>query len=264
MRPATTTLAADAAQPPAVRGVNRGAPSASCTPIPSRTLAKVTADWSHKLGEGATGEVRCCAKHPSPSSHAQQLPGPPLRLTHTRPHPHTSLSHCQVYRGTLDSQPIAVKRLRLPPDASPQVVHMLQKRFRAELGTLSSFSHPRIVKLLHFSEDPASAAHPFSLVFELLEEGSLADWLRGEKGEPSRAGVLSPLERVDAALGIAHGLAYLHGIDSGGEAGAGAGEPTVHRDVKSANVGFTRIGGDLYAKVLECVSRCARACAGPR
>jgi hypothetical protein len=216
MRPtATQTLAGEAAQPPEVRGVSNKASLTVCTPISSKLLGKVTSDWSQKLGEGATGEV---------------------------------------YRGTLDSQPIAVKRLRLPPDASPQVVHMLQKRFRAELGTLSSFSHPRIVRLLHFCEDAASAAHPFSLVFELLEEGSLADWLRGEKGEPSRMGVLTALERVDAALGVAHGLAYLHGIDSGGEAGTGAGEPTVHRDVKSANVGFTRIGGDLYAKVLECVA----------
>ena len=207
-------LPSDARAPPAAR---------QCTPIPAAHLARVTSQWSDKLGEGATGEV---------------------------------------FRGALEGAPIAVKRLRLPPDASPLVLAMLQKRFRAELGTLSSFQHPRIVRLLHFAEDAASPAHPFSLVFELLEEGSLADWLRGDRGEAAARGALAPLERLDAALGVAHGLAYLHGIDSGGGGGGGsgsaAGEPTVHRDVKSANVGFTRIGGDLYAKLLECVAR-ARA-----
>ena len=199
-------LPSDARAPPAAR---------QCTPIPAAHLARVTSQWSDKLGEGATGEV---------------------------------------FRGALEGAPIAVKRLRLPPDASPLVLAMLQKRFRAELGTLSSFAHPRIVRLLHFAEDADTPGHPFSLVFELLEEGSLADWLRGDRGEAAARGALAPLERLDAALGVAHGLAYLHGLDSGGEGrGSAAGEPTVHRDVKSANVGFTRIGGDLYAKLLECV-----------
>jgi hypothetical protein len=76
-------------------------PARQCTPIPAAHLARVTSQWSEKLGEGATGEV---------------------------------------FRGALEGAPIAVKRLRLPPDASPLVLAMLQKRFRAELGTLSSFS----------------------------------------------------------------------------------------------------------------------------
>ena len=224
--------------------------------------------------------LACCTlatTHSCPVAQLIRAPPP----SHPSPHPHTSLfPPAKVYRGTLEGLPIAVKRLRLPADATPAVVSMLQKRFRAELGTLSSFTHPRIVRLLHFCEDSTSAVHPFSLVFELLEEGSLADWLRGEKNEPPKNGTLTPLERVDAALGIAHGLAYLHGIDShegGGGGGGGGGsssssssaqrsaaaEPTVHRDVKSANVGFTRIGGDLYAKVLDCgLAKAIRGTAG--
>lgn len=193
---------------------------------PAELKASVTFNgvpWNTKLGEGATGEV---------------------------------------FRGVLDDAPVAVKRLRLSPHAPREAIEALQRRFRAELATLSSFQHPRLVKLLRSCEDPGSGIHPFSLVFELLEEGSLADWLRSERGEKSIRGVLPPLARIDAAIGVAQGLAYLHvnlqgeeearDMEEEGVAVVRAGVPTVHRDVKSANVGFTRIGGALYAKILDC------------
>jgi serine/threonine protein kinase len=112
------------------------------------------------------------------------------------------------------------------------------------------------VRLLCYAidEDPA-ARHPFVLAFELLEEGSLADHLRGPGGEAPRAAPLTPLERIDAALGAAAGLAHLHGLREAvepGAAGAAAQAPLLHRDVKSANIGLTRVGGALYAKVLDC------------
>ena len=77
--------------------------------------------------------------------------------------------------------------------------------------------------------------------FELLEKGSLADWLRGPEGMPSaRAPPLSPLARVDIALDAAVGLAYLHGLRVGtGDAAAAAPQhqqPVLHRDVKFANI----------------------------
>jgi serine/threonine protein kinase len=142
-------------------------------------------------------------------------------------------------------------------DASPAVLAALRRRFRAELLTLSTFQHPRIVRLLHACEDTGDAAHPLALAFELLAGGSLADWLRGADGRAGARGALSPLQRIDAALGVAHGLKYLHGLREASEGAGGA--PVVHRDVKSANVGFSLLGGggagdELYAKLIDCVS----------
>ena len=187
-----------------------------CTPITASALHTATSNWATKLGEGATGEV---------------------------------------FAGVLDGAPVAVKRLRAPKGASADVLASLRRRFRAELTTLSAFRHPRIVRLLHACEDTGDAAHPFALVFELLEEGSLADHLRSGQGAAARRAPLTPHQRCDAALGIAHGLAFLHGLrEEGGEGGA-QGAPCVHRDIKSANVGFTVAAGQstgLYAKVIDC------------
>ena len=184
-----------------------------CSPIAPAALAAATANYATLLGTGATGEV---------------------------------------YQGTLpDGTPIAVKRLKAPQGASPELLAALRARFRAELVTLSAFRHPRIVRLLHTCEATGDAAHPFALVLELLEGGALADWLRGPRGEAPPRGTLTPLQRVDAALGVAHGLKYLHGLREAGEDGSQA--PVVHRDVKSANVGFSHApGGELYAKVIDC------------
>ena len=192
---------------------------AMCTLIGAMDILVATENYKTLLGRGATGEV---------------------------------------YLGALHGAPIAAKRLRAPAGASAEVLAALTRRFRAELATLSSFQHPRIVRLLHTCEATGEPEHPFVLVFELLEGGSLADRLRGADGGAAKRGpALTALQRVDAALGIAHGLKYLHGLRDAGEGAGGA--PVVHRDVKSANVGFSLqsgggAGGELYAKLIDCVS----------
>ena len=123
-----------------------------CTPITSAALSACTNSYSTKLGEGATGEV---------------------------------------FSGVIHGVPVAVKRLKAPGDASSEVLSSLRRRVRAELGTLSAFQHPRIVQLLHSCEDTGDRSHPFALAFELLEQGSLAEWLRSGKGEPAKRGSLS-------------------------------------------------------------------------
>jgi hypothetical protein len=169
-----------------------------------------------------------------------------------------------VFRGRLDGADVALKRLHVPEGASPAARGLIVRAFHAELWSLATYSSPRLVRLLCYAmdEDPASR-HPFVLAFELLEGGSLADHLRGPGGEAQRAPgpPLTPLERVDSALGAAAGLAYLHGLREDAQPAAGSGgaavpqppqAPVLHRDVKSANIGLTRIAGALYAKVLDC------------
>ena len=171
----------------------------------------------------------------------------------------------EVFRGEFEGAPVAVKLLKLRQGASAEERTQLQKRFAAELRTLRVFAgHPRIVELRGFTVNyeagggggggggAEAAQRPYALVFELLEEGSLADHLRGEGGAaPARP--LTALERVDAALGVAQGLAYLHGMrEEGEDAAAGELTPVLHRDVKAANVGLTRHNGALFAKLLDC------------
>ena len=190
----------------------------------------------------------------------------------------------EVFRGELDGAPVAVKVLRLPLQATAEARAQLERRFRAELEVLGRFvGHPRIVRLQSFAINDAAggggggtnagaggggnaaaggggggveaAQRPYALVFELLEEGSLADHLRAAGGAASLKAPLTALERVDAALGVAQGLAFLHGLREPGEAGAapaGALAPVLHRDVKAANVGLTRHNGAYYAKLLDC------------
>lgn len=189
---------------------------AALTSFSFATLTAATRAFSVQLGAGATGEV---------------------------------------YEGELDGAPVAVKRLRLPAGASREAREELSRRFRAELRVLSVYRHARVVRLLGSAEDDApNAAHPFALVFELLDGGSLADWLRGPAGEPAkREPPLSALARVDIALGTAAGLAFLHGMRDDDGGGGGDAAPVLHRDVKAANVGLVlRAGGDPYAKLLDC------------
>lgn len=122
-----------------------------------------------------------------------------------------------VYSAQIEDQAVAVKLLNLPEAATLAAKAALKRTFHRELAVLSSYRNPRLVRLQHFAEDAAAeSCHPFALIFELLEGGSLADWLRGPGGEPARrthAGgrPLTALQRVDIALGAASGAAFLHG-----------------------------------------------------
>ena len=185
-------------------------------------LAHATANFSsgRKLGEGATGEV---------------------------------------FRGELNGALVAVKCLKLPAGAPAAVKASAARRFFAEYGVAMNYKSPRIVQLVGWAEnEDAAAAYPYALVFELLEGGSLVDWLNGPNGEPAVRGgggggakPLTPLARVHIALGVAAGLSFLHGQREPGE-GEGPAQPVLHRDVKSANVGLALTRqGELYAKLLD-------------
>lgn len=162
----------------------------------------------------------------------------------------------RVYRGTLLRLAVAVKRFRLPVGASPEQRAAVKKNFNAEVRVNDSLTHPRLVRLHAYAiDDTPEAENPFALVYDRMEGGSLADWLRGPNDEPPARSTradkdaaadvsaavgaaggapcsLSALLRTDMALGIAAGLGYLHGQEeaagdgpgvAGAAGGAGAG-----------------------------------------
>ncbi|XP_022773424.1 putative serine/threonine-protein kinase [Durio zibethinus] len=122
-----------------------------------------------------------------------------------------------VYKATL-SNGVTVAIKKLDPNAFQGL-----REFRAEMETLGKLRHENIVKILGF----CSSGPDRVLIYELIERGSLDQWLYDEEQENS----VSPLTlswdtRKKIVIGIANGLAYLHGLDT----------PIIHRDIKASNV----------------------------
>ena len=89
------------------------------------------------------------------------------------------------------------------------------ERFRKEARSVASLSHPNVVAVHDFGQDPEDGA-PY-IVMEYVPGVTLADVLEGE-------GALAPGAAVAVALGVASGLEAAHR------------RGVVHRDVKPANV----------------------------
>ncbi len=98
-------------------------------------------------------------------------------------------------------------------------------RFRQEAQAAASLSHPNVVTVYDYGEDPSG---PF-IVMELVDGEDLATILR-------RSGALPPRQAARIAAGVARALAAAHA--SG----------IVHRDVKPGNV---LIGRDGRVKVVD-------------
>ncbi|CAI5482187.1 unnamed protein product [Closterium sp. Yama58-4] len=101
----------------------------------------------------------------------------------------------------------------------------------AEILVLGDLNHPNLVRLLGYCMEDSRAI----LVYELVERGDLHHWLHPNDLSPDSP-CLTWEQRVQVAVGMAEGLAYLHG------------QNIIHRDFKSHNVMLDR---ELRAKVTD-------------
>nr|CAB3456117.1 unnamed protein product [Digitaria exilis] len=123
----------------------------------------------------------------------------------------------KVYLGQLPSgQRVAIKRIYRAKKVS---------EFYAEVSVLAKLRHRNLTTLLGYC---LSGDHHHALVYEYMAGGNLwhALFHGGEL-------LLPWLRRLEIAVDVAEGLAYLHGLTDG---------PVVHRDVKPTNVLLTESG----------------------
>ncbi|KAK7301440.1 hypothetical protein RJT34_12304 [Clitoria ternatea] len=119
----------------------------------------------------------------------------------------------KVYRGCLpDGKELAVKILKPSED--------VLKEFVLEIEIITTLNQKNIISLLGFCFEDGNLL----LVYDFLSRGSLEENLHGNKKNPLEFGWT---ERYKVAMGVAEALEYLHN---------NAGQPVVHRDVKSSNV----------------------------
>ncbi|CAM8892183.1 unnamed protein product [Rhodiola kirilowii] len=121
-----------------------------------------------------------------------------------------------VYKGFLfqGQQPVAVKVLNLQK-------HGASKTFQAECSSLGTIRHRNLLKILTTCSSIDYKGNEFmALVFELMPNGSLENWLHESRN-------MSVGKRLDVGIDIALALDYLHN---------GCEPPIVHCDLKPSNV----------------------------
>ncbi|KAL3514403.1 hypothetical protein ACH5RR_027120 [Cinchona calisaya] len=136
-----------------------------------------------------------------------------------------------VYKGLLtEGTAVAVKVINTETTGS-------WKSFIAECAALRHVRHRNLVKLITTCSSIDFKNSDFlALVFEFMSNGSLEDWITGNK-RTSNGDRLNVLERLNVAIDIACAINYLHH-----ECEA----PVVHCDLKPSNV---LLDSDMTAKV---------------
>uniref|UniRef100_A0A0D9XTC3 Receptor kinase-like protein Xa21 n=1 Tax=Leersia perrieri TaxID=77586 RepID=A0A0D9XTC3_9ORYZ len=132
-----------------------------------------------------------------------------------------------VYKGAFDSQDdesttiVAVKVLKLE---APSAL----KSFTAECEALRNMRHRNLVKIVTICSSIDNGGNDFkAIVYELMPNGSLEDWLHPATTDQAELRNLNLHQRVTILLDVAYALDYLH---------CHGPEPVVHCDIKSSNV----------------------------
>nr|XP_017253404.1 PREDICTED: LRR receptor-like serine/threonine-protein kinase EFR [Daucus carota subsp. sativus] len=111
-----------------------------------------------------------------------------------------------VYKGIMDSsqQNIAVKVLNIE-------VHGANKNFLVECETLRIVRHRNLIKIITACSSTDFKGNDFkALVFELMKNGSLDNWLHPSLSNQETERNLTLLQRLDIAIDVASAVDYLH------------------------------------------------------
>ncbi|KAA8517815.1 hypothetical protein F0562_015289 [Nyssa sinensis] len=126
-----------------------------------------------------------------------------------------------VYRGVLrDDTQVAIKSLSAESKQGTD-------EFLTEINMISNIQHPNLVQLIGCCVEGSNRI----LVYEYLENNSLANALLGSKGKRI---ALDWSKRSAICMGAASGLAFLHE------------EGIVHRDIKASNI---LLDGNFHPKI---------------
>ncbi|GFP83926.1 putative receptor-like protein kinase at3g47110 [Phtheirospermum japonicum] len=135
-----------------------------------------------------------------------------------------------VYKGVVQGKASAIKVL----DTTRA---KLRKTFLAECAALRLLRHRNLIKLTTVCSSLDSKNDEFlALIFELMSNGSLDDWITGKRRRVNGMR-LSFFDRLRFAIGIASAVDYLHNETE---------VPIVHCDLKPSNV---LLDSDMTPKV---------------
>lgn len=139
-----------------------------------------------------------------------------------------------VRKAEFNGKLVAVKSFKVESEMNH---FKAMELFIAEAGKMSQISHPRVIQFLGF------VLESFSIVMEFMSEGTLADYLKANKGTAIPWSV-----RYWFAADIAEGMAYLHCKKTAD------GKPKIelfHQDLKHANVLLSIEDGRLRGKISD-------------
>lgn len=125
----------------------------------------------------------------------------------------------------LERRRCAVKEIRTPPDATPEMVEAARRQFRQEAHALAQLDHPNLPKVYDFF----TAGERDYLVMEYVAGQDLRSILEDTR---QRGRFLPESQVLLWAEQLCDALSYLHNQTP----------PVLHRDVKPANVKLTPAG----------------------
>ncbi|RYR13343.1 hypothetical protein Ahy_B04g070392 isoform C [Arachis hypogaea] len=126
-----------------------------------------------------------------------------------------------VYRAEwATGETVAVKKISFKDE------YLLNKSFIREMKTLGRIRHRHLVKLIGCCSDRKKGCSGWNLlIYEYMKNGSVWDWLHGRTLKEK--GILDWDARFRIAVGLAHGLEYLH---------HDCVPKIIHRDIKTSNI----------------------------